>query len=283
MNYLSPLNYILVLLLLTSCVFLPQPDNLMPGQTVSSTADYPIDNNQFLKNHLGGDATQSATEKPNPLKPITRTTFLPKPQQQPQLQLYTVVVNDVPLQELLFSLARDTKLNVDIDQDIKARVSLNAIDQTLPQLLERISQLANIRYEILDQYIRITKDSPFIRTYRVDYLNMSRDSSSSINVSTELSAAGGNNSSEGGGGSSSANNNSQSKVRNVSNNNFWDTLTANIGLILYNDMEGQASKYSKEDINPNIIVNRESGIIAVRATYKDHRKVQIYHRSARST
>lgn len=276
MNYLSPLIFILVLLSFTSCSSLPQPDNLMPGKTLAGNSAKSSDDSQFLKNHLGSDTVQSATEKPNPLKPITRTTFLPKPQQQPQLQLYTVVVNDVPLQELLFSLARDTKLNVDIDQDINAQISLNAIDQTLPQLLERISELANIRYEILDQYIRITKDSPFIRSYRVDYLNMSRDSSSSINVSTELSAAGGDNSSEGGGGSSSANNNSQSKVRNISNNNFWDTLTANIGLILHAGLEGQANDYSKEDANPNIIVNRESGIIAVRATYQDHRKVQAF-------
>ena len=47
-----------------------------------------------------------------------------------------MVVNNVRVQELLFALARDARLNVDIHPDMTGTVTLNAIDQTLPQLLD---------------------------------------------------------------------------------------------------------------------------------------------------
>jgi general secretion pathway protein D len=51
-----------------------------------------------------------------------------------------VVVNNVPVHDLVFALARDAKLNVDIYPGLNGLVTLNAIDQTLPQLLARIAK-----------------------------------------------------------------------------------------------------------------------------------------------
>ena len=59
-----------------------------------------------------------------------------------------MVVNNVNVQDLLFALARDAKLNVDIHPGIIGSVTLNAIDQTLPQLLARIAKQVDMRYEI---------------------------------------------------------------------------------------------------------------------------------------
>jgi general secretion pathway protein D len=63
-------------------------------------------------------------------------------------ETYTVVVTNVPAQDLLFALARDARLNVDIHPGITGLVTLNAVDQTLPQLLARIARQIEIRYEI---------------------------------------------------------------------------------------------------------------------------------------
>ena len=63
------------------------------------------------------------------------TPILPKPKPAARPETYSVVVNNVNAQELLFALARDAKLNVDIHSGITGSVTLNAIDQTLPQLL----------------------------------------------------------------------------------------------------------------------------------------------------
>ena len=58
---------------------------------------------------------------------------LPKPQKSKSLETYTVIVTEVPVRDLLFSMARDADLNIDIDNNIAGVVSMNAIDQTLPK------------------------------------------------------------------------------------------------------------------------------------------------------
>ena len=91
---------------------------------------------------------------------VARVPVLPRPQQRPDLETYTVVVHDVPIRELLFSMARDAKLNLDIDNDIEGNVTMNAIDQTLPKILDRISQQTNIRYQLVEDTLRVQADMP---------------------------------------------------------------------------------------------------------------------------
>ena len=69
-------------------------------------------------------------------EPVRITPMLPKPKPAARPETYSVVVNNVKVQELLFSLARDAKLNVDIHSGITGSVTLNAIDQTLPVMPE---------------------------------------------------------------------------------------------------------------------------------------------------
>ena len=71
--------------------------------------------------------------------PVQQIASLPRPKAAEKTETYSVVVNNVKVQDLLFALARDAKLNVDIHPGISGTVSLNAIDQTLPQLLTRIA------------------------------------------------------------------------------------------------------------------------------------------------
>src|SRR5215208_299879 len=107
--------------------------------------------------------------------PVQITPVLPQPKPAARPETYSVVVSNVRVQELLFALARDAKLNVDIHPDVTGTVTLNAIDQTLPQLLSRLSRQVDMRYEMHGNTIFVTPDSPYLKTYRVDYLNMARD------------------------------------------------------------------------------------------------------------
>ena len=61
---------------------------------------------------------------------VQQAPVLPEPEPPVQLEKYTVVVNDVPVNELLFALARDAKINVDVHPGLSGHVTLNAIDQT---------------------------------------------------------------------------------------------------------------------------------------------------------
>jgi general secretion pathway protein D len=178
---------------------------------------------------------------------------------------HTVVVYDVPVKELLFSLARDSDLNLDIDPSIDALISINAIKQTLNALLDRITYNAQLRYRIQNGVLNVEKDTPYLVNYAIDYLNISRTSIGSVAVSTQISSTGGNATSTANGGD--IGNSSDTVVRNLTENAFWPTLERNLGQILGASVSAEVGGDSS---NPNIIVNSESGTIGVRATQRQH-------------
>jgi len=207
-------------------------------------------------------------------EPVAHVAVLPRPEQRPDLETYTVVVHDVPIRELLFSMARDAKLNLDIDNDIQGSVTMNAIDQTLPKILDRISQQTNIRYQLVDDTLRVEADAPYLKTYSIGYLNIARLSTGSVEVSSEISSTGTadvEDSASGGSGGKSGND-SSSIVQNSSNNQFWRSLTLNISSIIGEAVKAGNNEYV--DTSDKIIVNRESGMIAVKATAKQHEQIK---------
>jgi general secretion pathway protein D len=191
------------------------------------------------KGHINADSLPATAATEKILPPVTSGNFVPLPKPQVKVQTYSVVVNEVPVKELLFALSRDTRQNIDVHPSIQGLVSLNAIDETLPAILERIAQQVSIRYRTEGKAILVLPDAPYFRIYKVNYVNMSRDTASSVGVSGEISGSttGGTGQSGGGGQSGgvqgqSAGGSSNTKVDTKSVNNFWEVLRQNIDAIL---------------------------------------------------
>src|SRR5487761_1893205 len=164
--------------------------------------------------HVEATAPAPAGEIPEPVRITPR---LPKPKPAARPETYSVVVNNVKVQELLFALARDAKLNVDIHSGITGSVTLNAINQTLPQLLDRISRQVDMRYEIDGPNLAVMPDTPYLRIYKVDYVNMDRDTTSTIGSSSQIATPG----AAGGGGGGAGGNQSISTITSKATNHFW--------------------------------------------------------------
>ncbi len=173
-----------------------------------------------------GHIAAPAVEKPAAASippPARVPTLVPPPAPQVKAQTYSVVVNEVPVKELLLALARDTKQNIDIHPGLSGLVSLNAINETLPAILERISKQVNLRYRTEGNTIIVSPDVAYVKTYRVNYVNINRDMTSNIGVSGEIATSTG---SGGSGGATTSG--STTSVRSSSNNNFWEQLRLNI-------------------------------------------------------
>ena len=165
--------------------------------------------------------------------PARIASFVPPPKPAVKAPTYTVVVSEVPVKELLFALARDTKQNIDIHPGLQGLVSLNAINETLPGILDRIAKQVNMRYRTEGNVIIVSPDVPYMKTYRVNYVNMTRDTTSTIGVSGQIQGSGSSGSSGGSsGGGTAQSNGSNTVVKTTSNNNFWDSLRDNIRAIL---------------------------------------------------
>jgi general secretion pathway protein D len=243
------------------------------------------------------------------------SVVLPPPSPVKKVDTYSVVVSNLPAKDILFALARDAKLNIDIHPGLEGTVTINAINQTLPQILDRISKQVDMRYEMNGDNLVVMPDSPFLKSYKIDYVNMSRDAEGGI---TNTSQVGG-----GAAGGTAGSNNSKLAITNTSKNHFWDTLVKNITDILRetdkilpegssetvveqsstNTSTGITPKTGKKptakgsgDNDPaaatiegegttvtrrstfreaaSVISNPESGIITVRATGRQHEKIQ---------
>lgn len=159
---------------------------------------------------------------------VRQTMALPPPKRSPKLETYSVVVTGVPAQEILFALARDARINLDIHSGIRGVVTLNAIDQTLPQILDRIAKQVDIRYEMDGMNLVVMPDVPFLRNYKINYVNMSRDTSSNVGIATQIATPGAAGGAGGTMGANDSGNVSVTSIKNVAKNNFWETLEKNI-------------------------------------------------------
>jgi general secretion pathway protein D len=242
-----------ILILMTACA--PLPPATSPGHV---------------------NTTQIPKTKKTDIPPLVKATpFVPVPQPTPPLETYTVVVTDVAVDKLLFALARDAKLNIDIHPGITGKVTLNAIEQTLPQILDRISRQVDLRYEIKDGVLSIAPDIPYLYSYKINYVNMSRDSKSEIKIATQISRTGSAIVGQGQTQNDAEGNASNAEIKNTSNNRFWDTLTANIRAILVKKSATTADAAKSAD-NTDVISSPESGMLSVRATHKQHAEIQAF-------
>ncbi len=257
--------------------------------------------------HVRPESVPAAGAIPTPV-PITAT--LPKPQPLHKPETYSVVVDNVKVHDLLFALARDARLNVDISPGISGAVTLNAVDQTLPQLLSRIARQVDMRWELDGPNLLVMPDTPYLRIYRIDYLNMERVSTSTVGVSSQITA--GSATAGGGTGGVAGANTSSTTLRNVSDNKFWETLIKNVQDILHETDKiipaggqlalaqvPQAQAAAAANAAPgaapagtaqvpatppppsatyreaaSVIANKEAGIMSIRATSRQHEKIQ---------
>ena len=249
-------------------------------------------------------------EEPRPSGPIPPpvqvTPLLPKPKATARPETYSVVVNNVRAQELLFALARDARLQIDIDPNLAGSVTLNAIDQTLPQLLSRIMRQVDMRYEMDGDTLVVMRDSPFLRAYKIDYVSASRNVKMTSTASTQFGAA----SATAGPNATGA----TSTIDVTAQNNLWESIVQNVKEILRETDKiipapiqaaptplpgapgsapaapaaSGAQPPSAGAAQPvliaapsatyqeaaSVIANRESGVLYVRATAKQHERVQ---------
>jgi general secretion pathway protein D len=276
---------------------------------------------QPSKGHIDGQNTSipSITSKPATSaaaipKLITNSPYLPPPTPKAKEPVYSIVVYDTPVKEVLFAIARDSKLNVDIHPAIQGRVTLNAVDQTLPAILERLSKQVDLTYNVKGNVLTITPDQPVLRSYKVDYVNINRDTKGYIGAAAEIASTGRSANASASGSQSasagnSAKNSSSTSVDSSSKNHLWESLIQNIkDLLVETDKEvliarigtasqaklesnaqdkvsNSSSKSALEDreverseyktfFAANVIANAETGVISVRATNKQHEKVQ---------
>lgn len=178
-----------------------------------------------------------------PPAPVRQVPLPPAPQPSAEEKRYSVTVIDVPAREILLAMARDTGTNIDIHPGIQGTITLNAVNQTIKQILTRMSRQIDMRWEVEGPNIAVLPDSPYLRLYRVDYVNMNRDTVGTFGVQTQVIGTPGG--TTGGGATPSGTNTSSVKIENSAKNRFWENLEKNIKDLL-RETDKQLPKGSTE-------------------------------------
>ena len=109
------------------------------------------------------------TAAPGTPPALVNTPLLPPPPSsgRAKAEVFSVSVHNVDIRRLLFAIARDARLNLDIHPDLTGTVSMNAIDQTVTEILDRAAVQANMRYEMEGRNLFVMPDAPVLKHYRI--------------------------------------------------------------------------------------------------------------------
>lgn len=198
--------------------------------------------------------------------------------------VYSISAVNVPVNELLFKLAKDAGKEIDLFSGISGSVTINAINQPLESILERISEQVGFNFSVENSTLVIKPDFPEWKNYKVDYVNIVKTSKDTIDMKMNVSSGAGGTSSGGTPASST-------KVSVESDHNFWEKLEKNIQLLAQLDPNANrivlpAASDGKQkqakaspalsSISQNTVINPEVGLISVYTTSKKHKAIKKY-------
>lgn len=153
--------------------------------------------------------------------------------------LINLVVHDAPVQEVLMAIARESGLNIDVHPALRGKVSLHAIQQSVPSIMARMAKQLDMYYEWSNGVWFVTPDMPVIRSYKLNVVNMSRDTTGYIGVASEINSAGRPATGTANSSAASSNvmqagasNSSRTAVTSQSRYHLWESVVENIQALL---------------------------------------------------
>lgn len=289
----SPVIIVMLVLLVSSCATRPTGHRENASPDVSDQ----FRNTGHIEQKEAHVSTSNSKLSTIPKLATTPSTLPPLPAQMATSYKYSVSAVNVPIEELLFTLAKDADLQLDLRSGVVGNISINAIQQSLEVILERVAESGGFVFQISHDSITISPDLPEWRNYKVDYVFIQKTSIDSIDMKMTVASNGRT------GGSTS-------NVNVTSEHNFWTRLKENIEILAQPDplearreqdvliqsdrllQENGAEKITREErqaiaqstnqINAtikrsiNTLINPEAGVISVYTTNKKHRAIAQY-------
>lgn len=143
------------------------------------------------------------------------------------MPLVSVSVNQsVPIRDILYELAQQAEYDLELDPNIRGSIIFTAREKPFDVVIDRISDMAGLRYEFKNDFLRVEVDKPYNKTYKIDYLSFIR--SNNTGVSSSVSVISGDGADTGSNYSSTSD----------STSDFWGELELNLAQILGGDSTG---------------------------------------------
>jgi general secretion pathway protein D len=140
------------------------------------------------------------------------------------MPLVSISVNQtVPLRDVLYEIAEQAEYDVELDPRIRGSIIFSARNRPLDVVIDRISEIAGLRYKFEDDMLRVELDTPYHEIYKVNYLALTRTNQSSIR--NDISIVSGDDGAD-------TQTGSDFSATNESTIDFWQELEENLTQIL---------------------------------------------------
>ncbi len=174
--------------------------------------------------------------------------------------LVSVSVSEgIPLKNVFIELARQANVDLQLDTAIDAKIIFTAQDRPFIDIIKAMCEMANLRFDVIDNALRIERDTLYPQNYNVQFLNLSRSSENQLTVATDVF------SSVGPVKGNVGDNVSKSALKATTKNDFWDELEQNLKTIV--ETSNEKGSYS---------IHRQAGLVSLRANRKQHIQVEKY-------
>lgn len=205
---------------------------------------------------LTGQGPYHVPLNPNlPISPPKIGITLP----QEMFREITISVTDqIPLKEVFMELARQAKINIALSPMVQGGVFYQAYKQPAIDVMKELCRIAGLRYRIDNKTVRIEPDTPYMKTYNVESLALSRHKKNRISMATDVFTA-----MEG--YLRDFDNGSSTLLTDESKVDFWQELENNLAHILNSGNVEGVSNYT---------VHKQAGLVTVYGTQTQHELIK---------
>jgi len=184
---------------------------------------------------------------------------------------FDIAVVDAPARSFFMGLVRDTPYNIVVAPDVSGQITLDLKQVTVPQVLEMTRELYGYEFRKLGAGYLIMAAALQTRLFYVNYLDLERSGSSRTHVSSGQSAPSSSSqfpnatvAAPTNGSFDSANPGPPSGSR-VGPGQTGSTIDTRYNVNFWKDLEGSLQEMLPKDPAHSVVVNAQSGVIAVRA------------------
>ena len=162
------------------------------------------------------------------------------------MPLVSISVNQtVPLRDVLFELAEQAEYDIELDPGIRGSIIFTARERPFDEVVERIADIAGLRYKFDNDVLRVELDAPYNKTYKIDYLSYIRTNKGSVRNNVAVVTGDG------------ADTGSSFEASGESEADFWGELELNLEQIL--DANGTSLKTRRD---PRITATEQNPEVA---------------------